>query len=195
MDFWIVSILLLGLGIGLIFLELFVPSGGVIGVLAACSLIAAVVLAYIGGGMLFGTIILSVTAIALPVSIVGAIRLWPKTPMGRAILGKPRSSEDVLPNGETYTVLKTLKGRRGKAKTAMLPSGIVVIDKREHDAVSVGMPIERGQAVQVVAIETNHIVVRPANDDEPIDAAQPEQDVLARPIDSLGLDPFEDPLA
>ena len=195
MDLWLVSILLLGLGIGLIFLELFVPSGGVIGILAACSLIAAVILAYVSGGMAFGTIILCITAIALPVSIGAAIRMWPKTPMGRAILSKPPTSEEVLPNNENYEILKTLKGRRGKAKTEMLPGGIVVIDHREYDAISVGIPIKKGQTVQVVDVEANNVVVRPAGDDEPIDATQPEQDALSRPIDSLGLDPFEDPLA
>jgi hypothetical protein len=52
------------------------------------------------------------------------------------------------------------------------------------------MPIEAGQAVRVIEVRGNRVVVRPADDAEP-----PAGDVLSQPIESLGLDSFEDPLA
>ena len=49
MDALLWSILLLLLGLALIALEVFVPSGGVLGVLAALALIASIVVAFSGG--------------------------------------------------------------------------------------------------------------------------------------------------
>jgi membrane-bound serine protease (ClpP class) len=83
-------------------------------------------------------------------------------------------------------------GKRGSAKTKMLPSGVVVIEGRTYDAVSEGMPIEAGQPIQVVAVRTNRIVVRSADSEQP---PGEDSDVLSRPIDTVGPDPFEDPLA
>ncbi len=194
MDPMILSILLLLLGITFVILELFIPSGGVLGFLAALLIIAALIVGFTAG-IKTGTIILAATVVLLPVAIAMAIRVWPKTPMGRSILIKPATGDDVLPDGEEYTVLKEMIGRRGTAKTDMLPSGIVIIDRREFDAVSVGMPIDARQAVRVVNLETNHLIVRPVGEDEAPEIEKTEDDLLARPLDSLGLDPFEDPLA
>lgn len=190
------SILLLLLGITFIVLELFIPSGGVLGCIAAVSLVGSVLVAFAGRGMTFGTIMLVVNVVVTLVVIPLTIRIWPHTPFGRAILIGKRDADDVLPDDEEYQVLKTLVGRQGKARTKMLPSGMVVIDGKEYDAVSVGVPIEKGQRIQVVSLQTNHIVVRPASENEPQEKPVAEEDVLARPLDSLGIDPFdEDPLA
>jgi hypothetical protein len=42
----------------------------------------------------------------------------------------------------------------------MLPSGLIRIDGRSYDASSEGMPIEAGQRVKVVDVQTNRLVVR-----------------------------------
>ena len=74
----------------------------------------------------------------------------------------------------------------------MLPSGAVMVEGQTIDALSEGMPIEAGQRVRVIEVRGNRVVVRPADDDEQPD---PDDDVLSRPIESLGLDSLEDPLA
>ncbi len=195
MDPLLLSILLLLLGMTLIILELFIPSGGVIGCVAAVSLVASVMVAFVGRGMFVGTVMLVANAVFLAVLIPAAIRIWPNTPIGRAIFIGTPDRDKVLPDNPNYTILKTLIGRRGKVKTMMLPSGIVVIDGEEYDAVSVGVPINPGERIQVVSVQTHTLVVRPAAANEPMDERVPEKDMLARPFDSLGLDPFEDPLA
>jgi hypothetical protein len=43
----------------------------------------------------------------------------------------------------------------------MLPSGLVLIDGKSYDAVSDGMAIEPGQAIIVVSVSTQRLVVRP----------------------------------
>ena len=186
------SILLLLIGVVLIFLEIFVPSGGVLSLLAALSAVAAIVVAFTGGPRLGATVLLA-AAILTPLVISLAVRWWPHTPLGRMILiQQPESEDDVLPDSEPYHLRDEMIGKRGAAKTKMLPSGAVVIQGHTYDAVSEGMPIEAGQPIQVVAVRTNRIVVRPAESEQP---PNEENDLLSRPIDTVGPDPFEDPLA
>ena len=90
--------------------------------------------------------------------------------------------------------LKMLVGRHGIAKTVMLPAGDIQVDDRVFDAVSEGMPIEAGQGVVVTRVEGNRITVRPHTTlDVTRDQVRNDQDdILSQPIDSLGLDGFND---
>ena len=148
------SILLLGLGVALIVLELFVPSGGVLGVLALVSLLAAIWVGYTGGPAL-GTTILLVTLIIVPVVVATGFKIWPHTPFGRLILGRgPENPDDVLPETEEYRGLKQLIGRYGKTRSKMLPSGDVVVEGKTYDAITSGMAIEAGEPIRVVDVRT-----------------------------------------
>jgi membrane-bound ClpP family serine protease len=182
--------ILLLLGVSLAVLEIFVPSGGVIGFLSITSVLAAIGLAFYRGPW-YGLSFLGMAVLALPAVLVAALHYWPETPMGRRImLGAPKS-EEVLPENDDRRLLKALVGRVGQAKSLMLPSGLVLIDGRHIDALSEGMAIEKGQWVQVVEVRGTRVVVRPT--DKPPEPAA--DDPLSRPIESLGLDSFEEPLA
>lgn len=185
------SILLLALGLGLIALELFVPSGGVLGILAALAIIASIAVAF-SGGWVTGVIMLVATMLILPVALAAAIHYWPRTPIGRAILLEtPQSEEEVLPDKPAHRKLKDLIGKRGTAKTKMLPSGAVVIDGRVYDAIGEGMAIDPGQPIRVTAVRTNRIVV--VLDDSPRAFASESADVLAQPAHNLGLESLDQP--
>ena len=67
----------------------------------------------------------------------------------------------------------------------MLLSGVIVIDGHTVDAVSESMPIEVGQAVRVVQVRANRVVVRPVDEA----SAAPPIDPLQRTFD----DPFDTP--
>ncbi|MFV1967235.1 MAG: NfeD family protein [Pirellulaceae bacterium] len=189
MVFW--SILLLLVGLGLIFLEIFVPSGGLLSCLSALAIVASLVVAFLRG-IPFGVLMLGITSLVLPTVIGAALRWWPHTPIGRLILiQRPKNPDDVLPESEEYRGLEELVGRRGTAKSRMMPSGAVRIENRTYDAISEGMPIDEGQCVEVIDVRTHRIVVRPSSEARPLEVP-PSEDLLSRPIDSLGLD---DPLA
>lgn len=182
--------ILMLLGVSLAVLEIFVPSGGVIGFLSITSVLAAIGLAFYRGPW-YGLSFLGMAVLALPSVLVAALHYWPETPMGRRImLGAPKS-EEVLPEDDERRFLKSLVGRMGQAKSLMLPSGAVLIDGHHVDALSEGMAIEKGQWVQVVEVRGTRVVVRPT--DKPPEPAA--DDPLSRPIESLGLDSFEEPLA
>jgi membrane-bound ClpP family serine protease len=189
-------ILLLLLGVLFIVVELFVPSGGVLSFLAAGSVVAAVVVGF-NNGLTYGAITLTVTMILVPTFILITIHYWPRTPIGRLIFLRRAEEDDVLPNDEEILRRKALVGKFGTAKSKMLPSGAVTIDGRVYDAVSRGHAIEAGETIRVVRVEGNRIVVAPADPQQAARAAQANSadDVLAQPIDSLGLESFDEPLA
>jgi len=192
MDPWVWAVVLIFLGLGLAVLEVFVPSGGILGFLAACSILGAVVVAF-RQGPVAGFAILTAAIIGLPVVLVLALKYWPETPMGKRImLGAPRT-EDVRPDFSRERGLAELVGQIGQAKSKMLPSGAVLIDGRTIDAVSEGVPIEPGERVQVIEVRGNRVVVRPVEDAAP---SPTDPNPLARPIDSIVPDPWvEDPPA
>ena len=186
---WAWAILLLVSGLALVVLEVFIPSGGVLGFLAICSILASVVVAFLEGpgpGLVF----LATAIFGLPVVIVAALKYWPRTAMGRRILLAAPESDDVLPRGEHHD-LRKLIGRIGRTKSQMLPGGAISIDGRTLDAVSEGVPIERGQPIRVVDVQATTLVVRPIEEKEPGGPGS-TSDPLSRPIDAVGPDPFED---
>lgn len=191
MDPLVWSSLLLLVGLTLVVCEVFIPSGGVLGLLAVSSLVASIALAFYHKGVEVGLLFLTVSVVLVPTALALAFRYWPQTPMGRRLLLDVRPGEEMLPDTPERRTLAQLVGKLGVAKTLMLPSGAVVIEGRTIDALSEGMPIEAGQRVRVVAVRGSRVIVRPAEEDE-----QPQSDdVLSRPIESLGIDSLEDPLA
>ena len=185
------AILLLICGLLLVVLEVFVPSGGVLGFLSIAALMTAIGMAFYQSGLQTGLIFVGVIAVAVPSLLAFAFRWWPHTPMGkRLLLGVPDPSQ-LLPDSAMRRTLKELVGHVGTAKSLMLPSGSVEIDGMLLDATSEGLPIEAGQRVRVVEVRANRVVVRPVDKDTSI---QDRDDILSQPLESLGLDPFDEPL-
>lgn len=157
------AILLLVIGLLLLVLEFFVPSGGALAVACALSLLGAIVLGFMAGPWT-GVGILLTVCVVVPAAAGAAVRWWPDTPFGKLILvQRPKSSDEVLPQTMAYQGLKHLVGRRGQAKGLMVPSGLVVIDGNTFDAVSEGVAIEPGHAVIVIGVSTQRLIVRPDN--------------------------------
>ncbi len=188
------AVVLLGVALALGVLELFVPSGGALGMLAVATAGMGVFLGYYYGGLVMGTLFLGAVVVALPAFLAAAVQIWPHTTIGRSVLiGLPERDDDVLPGDETGRRLQSLVGRTGVARSDMLPSGAVLIGKQTYDAVSQGMPIDRGQPVQVIAIRMHCLVVRPTDALEAQLATA--EDPLSQPLADFGLDPLDDPLA
>ncbi|WP_428307623.1 NfeD family protein [Lacipirellula sp.] len=184
------AVVLLVVGCGLLALETFIPSGGILSFLAFVAVVASTVVAF-NRSLTTGLSFMAVAVLAIPLAIGLAFKVWPKTPMGRAILGDLPSEEDTKPDDSR----RALVGRVGVAQSLMLPSGAVLVDGRLIDAVSQGIAIEPGQPVVIVEVRANRVMVRPAATEEAQAAAFEPDDVLARPIEEFGFDSLEDPLA
>jgi hypothetical protein len=108
----------------------------------------------------------------------------------------------VLPIEEITGELRRLKGQIGKATTPLLPGGSVKVEGKIYNAVSEAEPIEAGELVLVVHVDGTRIIVRRVEEGE-WDALAAERDkresaprdILSQPIEALGLESLEDPLA
>lgn len=181
------AMVLLVLGCGFLVLEIFIPSGGLLSFFAFVAIVSSMVMAF-QRDTTTGLSFMAVAVIAVPVAVALAFKLWPKTPMGRAILGDVPGEDDVKPDEPR----RSLVGRVGVAKSMMLPSGSVLVDGQLIDAVSQGIPIDPGDPVVIVEVRANRVMVRPAKPDEVQHAALPPDDVLSRPLEDFGLDSLED---
>lgn len=155
---WI--LLLLGVGLGLIVLEVFVPSGGVLGLLAVLALGAGVVTAFIEQGVAAGLAVLAGVFVAVPAVLMLAFRWFPATPLGRRVLPPPPQPEDVLPDIGERRRLRGLVGRGGRAAGDLVPWGSVAVGGEPFEAVSEGELIAAGAEVDVVGVQGRALVVR-----------------------------------
>ncbi len=193
MMFW--AFILLGLGLAVVVLELFLPSAGILGILATVLILSSIVLGFTVG-LKQGGLMLLLAVIAVPAVLALMVKVWPHTPLGKRILLKDLKPEDVLPNSSHYTRRKDLAGRLGVAKTKMLPSGIVEVDGEKFDAISDEFAIEKGDPVKIISVRENRIYVQ-RYDGEIEDAGDlppRDRDILSQPIEELGLDAIDDPL-
>ncbi len=187
------ALLLMSVGLGLAMLEVFIPSAGILGFLSVAAIITAIVLAFTSGGATIGFLFLGVAAVSLPTAIILAFKWLPNTPVGRRLmLGNPRGRE-VLPQDDPRETYQALIGSTGIAKSAMLPGGAIVIEENVYEAVCESGSLEPGEHITVVRVRNNRLVVRKTAEGTPV--KDTDQDPLARPIDSLGIDPLDDPLS
>ena len=163
---WIWAILLVVLGLGLAVMEIFFPSAGILGFLAAAAIIGGIVVGF-QHSAITGLILMIAALFGVPSVLVAAFRYWPRTAMGRKIMLIAPRSEDVLPDDDERQRLRGLVGKLGRAKCKMLPGGSITIEGRSIDAVSEGQPIEAGETVRVVQIRGKRLVVRRADEERP----------------------------
>lgn len=188
MDLWAWAILLLVIGLALAVLELFIPSSGLLAFLSACAIVGSIVLGFRYSPVV-GILMLIVALVGVPVVVSVGLHYWPRTAMGRKILLTAPASEEVLPDDPRKKTLKSLVGQVGRAKSKMLPGGVITFDGRTIDAISEGMAIEPGQAVRIIEVRANRVVVRPVEEET---AAFNPGDPLSQPVDSVVPDPFDE---
>jgi membrane-bound serine protease (ClpP class) len=181
------AIVLLVLGCGLLVLEVFIPSGGIFGFLAALAVMGSLFMGF-RRNMTTGLSFMAIAVFAVPIVVGLAFKYWPKTPMGKAFLGAVPDEHDVKPEDPR----RSLVGRVGIAQSKMLPSGSVLIDGQYVDAVSQGLAIDQGEPVIVVEVRANRVMVRPARAHEVRTADIRPDDLLSRPAEEFGLEGLDE---
>lgn len=152
--------LLLLLAFVLLVLELFLPSGGLLGLGATAAVVAAIVIGFLHS-FTVGCGILILVALGIPLTVWLVLKLWPRTPIGKRMLNVDPEAEAAR-RAEQEAARRLLLGRRGVAKMDLLPNGRIVLDGKAFDAVSVGGLIERGEPIEVVNVVAGKIQVRKA---------------------------------
>lgn len=155
---WVGLLLLVGLAV--MVLEVFVPSGGVLGFLSLVAIGAAIVMAFMEQGAGFGMAVLAVTFAAVPGVLAVAFRWFPDTPLGRRVLPPPPAPEDVIPAADRRRRLRELVGRGGRVVSELVPWGAVAVGDGQFEAVSETGPVAAGTEVDVVGVQGAALVVR-----------------------------------
>lgn len=183
------SLILLALAAVVIVFEMFIPSAGLLGVIATILVVSGIVLAFMES-VPAGAVVLLATVMAIPGLLMLLVKVWPSTPIGRRILLGPQSQDEVLPNDEDRRTLREMVGQRGIALTPMLPSGMVQIDGRSYDAVCEGFAVEPRQKIKVIAVRANRLYVQPYDPAEDLETDF-SNDLLEKPLKDLGIEGFD----
>lgn len=149
-------ILLWLLGLTLIVVEVFVPSGGIIGLVAASSLLGSLVFAFAQSSSL-GLIMLFVELISVPIAFGFAFRFLPRTRLGRRILLRPPEQSE----GGSGVVDETSRwvGHVGRTSSTLRPTGFVLIDGIRLEARSQQGWIDSARLIRVVAVRLGDLIV------------------------------------
>ncbi len=196
--YWAITLFLFGLF--LVSLEAFIPSAGVLGLVAGSVLIWSIYQGFVASTTC-GISLIVATVVALPILFALFVKWWPHTPLGkRMLINVPDDPDELLPDGEVYRQVKSQIGKRGTAVTDLLPNGRITIEGTGFDAVTEGVLVDAGTPIEVTEIQGNRIVVRPLASSPavvPIPEPKLQEDPEGFPQASpdLEVDPFDDPLA
>ena len=205
--FWVTTLLFVGLFV--MVLEVFIPSGGLLGFVSIAAIVAAIATAFAEQGIGPGFLVLAITAVAVPATLAMAFHLFPSTPLGRRIMPSPPEPQDLVPDQKQRERLREFVGSQGRVVTDLVPWGQVEVSNERIEAVSRAGPISSETIIEVVGTEGRAVVVRTMQikpelrayseppDDAHLDHSLPEKSE-ERPISSvktfedLTFDDFED---
>jgi membrane-bound serine protease (ClpP class) len=170
---WIVQLagweelLLIGVGVLLLALEVFViPGVTVAGIAGILALVAGLGMTLVGAGATMSVVItaLGQVAISILLAMAGAfafVRALPSLPFGnRLVLEADMTSERGYVSSPESD--RRWLGKTGTAISALRPAGIAEFDGTRVDVVSDGDFVDAGSTIAVTRVDGNRIVVRRA---------------------------------
>ncbi|MED1802118.1 NfeD family protein [Brevibacillus porteri] len=145
---------LFAIGILLMLMEIFLP-GGIVGAIGFVSIVTGLVMAAYDTQQ--GLASLGVAALITAIVTFLLVKKYGvKGLFNKFVLGDTQRNEEgyVAPRDQ-----RELEGKSGIALTTLRPAGVVKVEGKRVDAVSVGGFIEAGTAITVVQVEGTRIVV------------------------------------
>ncbi len=151
---------LIGLGVLLTVIDIFVPTAGVLSLTALAISIAGAACLWNHSAM-FGLIGTALIVFGGPTLFFVGLNLMPHTPLGRKlVLGAEDPGADRAPPAPDPML--ALIGQEGVVTTDLRPVGTVRIDNMKYDALAESTLIRAGERVRVVSIADGGTVkVRP----------------------------------
>ncbi len=159
MDWWLIfAIFLYFACAALIIAEVFVPSGGLISICALACLIGGAVI-FFQHSTTAGWIGIVIAAIMIPVVLILAYKIFPKTRFGKSVTLTPpeRQQGDAIPD---TLQLKGLLGGVGLVLTPLRPVGMCDFSGQRVECVAESGYIDKGQKVKVIDVESTQLTVR-----------------------------------
>lgn len=155
MEWWLLSMLCIA-GLILIFLEVFIPSGGVLAIAALLCIGYSVWELYLQGH----TVIATVCAIFTIFWIIFMFRFWLNK------VGLKTNLEDSISIGDDVKTSKGMIGQRGLVLSDLRPAGIALIAGKRLDVVALQGYINKGDSIVVIQSDGNRIVVKKSDSEE-----------------------------
>ncbi|MFK7742368.1 MAG: NfeD family protein [Planctomycetota bacterium] len=162
-------VMLCVVGLVLIVAEVFFVTFGVIGFLAAGSLLGALFVAF-QESVPFGIVMSLVEAFAAPTVFFLAFKALPHTPFGRQLILSGPATEGSAAAGDAG--LASLLDKRGVTQSPLRPTGFARIEGQKVDVVTRGEMLPKNCAVVVLEVSGNRVVVGQ-------DSASPAGDLAA----------------
>ncbi len=153
---------LLGAALLLLVAEIFIPSGGIIGV-TACLLAIAAVVAFWRVSWVWGVTSLLLELVLAPVAVNFMLRVMPHTPVGRQLILDDEGDiarRHAQEAKRTAEQAQALVGASGAALTDLRPVGTVEIEGTRIEALAEGGMIRSGTRVRVTSVEGSQVRVR-----------------------------------
>jgi len=147
-------------GIAAMITELFVPAGGIIGLIGLGSIIAAIVRTFQTQGAFVGSIFLVGSFIAVPAIFILYFKFFPRTFFGKRLILSDTQTREAGYSSHTDHPYEELRGKKGISETQLHPVGTILIDGQRYNAVTDGDYIEENANIEVIHTEGNRIVVR-----------------------------------
>ncbi len=142
----------------LIVAEVFVPSGGLIGIFAIVCLVGGVTI-FFHYSVVAGWVGVGIAAVMIPVVLVVAYKIFPKTRFGKSVTLSPpeREQGDAVPD---TAQLKELLGAFGVVLTPLRPVGMCDLSGRRIECVAESGYVDKGKKVKVINVESTQLTVR-----------------------------------
>jgi membrane-bound serine protease (ClpP class) len=158
MDYLTVALILFAIGVVLLAAEILLPTGGVLVVVALLFFALGVGTILLYGDTLEAAVAIGGLAVGLPAAGFVAVTAWRRLSIGSALdSGIAEATANDLPQ---LAGLDALKGRVGKTRSPLRPSGTVEFDGRRVDAMTEGMMLDAGVWVRCVDVKGGKVIVR-----------------------------------
>lgn len=154
---------LIGVGVLLIVLEAFLPSGGLLTVGSVASAVGGVVVLF-RHDTTWGIAGLLATVVLMPLAFFYAVNVLPDTPFGRRLIGAPDEEQIAAERAREqaeHEARAALVGMEGVAVSTLRPGGTVLVDGQRLEAMSELGVVEPGQRVRVTGADPWIVRVRP----------------------------------
>jgi membrane-bound ClpP family serine protease len=159
MDHTFLAYALVLLGLILMAAEIFLPTGGILLVLATGALVAGIAMSFYGDTTQG---LITLTAVFVLIPVLGPILLhaMPRTRVGKKLFLEASEEDASVAAMPVILELEQLRGRYGKTVSSLRPAGITAFDGRRVDTMSEGDMIEPGQWVRCIDVRAGRVIVR-----------------------------------
>ena len=158
---WLVwGVVLMAVAVALFFVEVFLPTGGVVGGLSGAAAIAGVVMLFRVDSTL-GLIAALLCLLALPFMMVFALKVWPDTPFARWVTLENEEADEApsVRGDEPASEAGPAVGDTGKTLTPLFPVGTCLLGGRRRECLARRGTIDAGAEVRVVRVKDNEVYV------------------------------------